>query len=40
MHKLSRRQRQWVWFVTLWCAGLMAVAALSYAIKGLMFMQL
>lgn len=38
--RLSEKQRQWLWFVGLWCGGLLAVTTLGYAIKFLMFVQL
>ena len=34
--KLSARQKQWLWFVLLWCGGLLGVFALSGLIKLLM----
>ena len=37
---LSAKQKQWIWFVTLWLFGLLVVSALGYAIKFLMFMNL
>jgi len=37
---LSIKQKQWLWFVGLWCGGLLTVSAIGYAIKFLMFMQL
>lgn len=27
------KKRQWLWFLALWCGGLLSVAALSYALK-------
>tara|TARA_Y100000034_G_scaffold119470_1_gene161305 strand:+ start:177 stop:317 length:141 start_codon:yes stop_codon:yes gene_type:complete len=38
--KLSSKQKQWLWFVALWLAGLLTVASIGYAIKFLMFIQL
>jgi hypothetical protein len=32
----SRKQRQWVWFVALWCAGLGAALVLAYGLRLLM----
>jgi hypothetical protein len=32
------RLRQWLWFITLWLAGLVAVFALTYPIKWLIRM--
>lgn len=37
---LSEKQSQWLWFITLWFGGLLAVASLSYAIRLLMFSQI
>jgi hypothetical protein len=33
---LTLRQRQWAWFLLLWCAGLCAVAAMAYPLRWLM----
>jgi hypothetical protein len=30
------KAKQWAWFITLWCAGLLAVVAFAYPIKWLM----
>lgn len=30
MKTLTDRQRQWMWFVLLWCSGLLAALGLSY----------
>ncbi len=30
---LTSRQKQWLWFILLWCAGLAVVLTLSYIIK-------
>tara|TARA_Y100001936_G_C15535440_1_gene389799 strand:- start:297 stop:434 length:138 start_codon:yes stop_codon:yes gene_type:complete len=38
--KLSKKQKQWAWFIMLWLGGLGSVLILSYAIKLLMFAQL
>lgn len=38
--KLSTRQKQWLWFVGLWLAGLVTVASIGYLIKFVMFMGL
>jgi len=34
-NRLSKKQRQWVWFAALWCGGLFAVTAMAYPIKWL-----
>ncbi len=31
--RLSLKQRQWAWFVMLWCGGLGSVMTLGYAIR-------
>ena len=31
------KRRQWGWFIGLWCAGLAAVAAVSYGLRWLIF---
>ena len=31
--RLSPKQRQWLWFVALWCCGLFSVFALSYVVR-------
>lgn len=31
--KASPRQRQWLWFVGLWCGGLASVLVLAYVIR-------
>lgn len=36
IHIKSARARQWLWFISLWCAGLAAALALGYTIKFLM----
>lgn len=33
---MTGKQKQWLWFVVLWCGGLLAVFALSGVIKLLM----
>lgn len=33
MKHLSKSQQQWLWFVGLWCGGLLSVASLGYVIK-------
>ena len=33
LKKMSVRQRQWLWFVGLWCSGLAAVLLLAYGIR-------
>jgi hypothetical protein len=30
MKALTEKQRQWLWFATLWCGGLLAAFLLSY----------
>ena len=35
MKKPTKKQRQWLWFVGLWCGGLIAVFLLSYLIRWL-----
>ena len=37
--KLSEKQRQWTWFVGLWCGGLLSVTALGYLIRYVMGIQ-
>ena len=29
----TKKQRQWLWFVGLWCIGLLATAGLSYLFR-------
>lgn len=31
--RLSKKQRQWAWFVILWCGGLGAVMLLGFIIR-------
>ena len=33
MKPLTEKQRQWIWFIMLWCGGLTATLLLSYAIR-------
>ena len=35
MKALTDKQRQWLWFVALWCGGLVAVFLLSYLARWL-----
>jgi uncharacterized membrane protein len=35
MKALTDKQRQWLWFATLWCGGLTAVLLLSYLTRWL-----
>ena len=32
----TKKQKQWLWFIGLWCAGLLSVFAISYIIKIIM----
>lgn len=34
MKRLTKQQRQWVWFAALWCFGVAAAASLAYAVRG------
>jgi hypothetical protein len=36
MKPLTEKQRQWMWFVGLWCSGLAAVLLLAYLIRWMM----
>ena len=36
MKPLTKNQRQWAWFVGLWCGGLTAVLLLAYLIRWMM----
>lgn len=36
MSRFTDTQRQWMWFVALWCAGVLAVLVLSGVVKWLM----
>ena len=36
MKPLTKKQQQWVWFISLWCFGLAAVLLLAYMIRLLM----
>jgi hypothetical protein len=31
--KISKKQRQWLWFVALWLFGLCSISLISYLIK-------
>lgn len=33
MKALTRKQKEWLWFIGLWCAGLGAVYSLAYIIR-------
>lgn len=33
IERLSPRKREWMWFIILWCGGLMAILLLSAIIK-------
>jgi len=35
MKALTEKQRQWLWFATLWCGGLLAAFLLSYLARWL-----
>ena len=35
MKALTEKQRQWLWFATLWCGGLTAAFVLAYLARGL-----
>ena len=35
--KITKKQREWLWFIGLWCAGLLSVSIAGYLIKFLMF---
>jgi hypothetical protein len=35
MRPITEKQKQWLWFVGLWFAGLGAVAVLAYAVRWL-----
>ena len=34
--KLSKKQKEWLWFVALWCLGASSVAILAYVIRTIM----
>jgi uncharacterized membrane protein len=36
MKPLTKKQRQWVWFIGLWCGGLAAVLLLAHLIRWMM----
>ncbi len=33
MRPLTEKQRQWIWFILLWCGGLIGTLLLSYAMR-------
>lgn len=33
MKPLTEKQRQWIWFILLWCGGLCTTVLLSYALR-------
>jgi len=35
MRPITKNQKQWLWFVGLWCAGLLSVAVLAYGVRWL-----
>jgi uncharacterized membrane protein len=35
MKALTEKQRQWLWFATLWCGGLITVFLLSFLVHWL-----
>jgi hypothetical protein len=40
MRRLTEKQKQWAWFVALWCGGLLTVLTLSSIIKfGMSFIE-
>jgi hypothetical protein len=38
MITLTEKQKQWAWFIGLWCAGLFVVTSVGYLIKFLIFL--
>jgi hypothetical protein len=36
MKQLTKKQRQWLWFVGLWCGSLSAVLLLAYVLRLMM----
>jgi hypothetical protein len=36
MKRLTKKQRQWAWFIGLWCGGLSAVMLLGFVIRLMM----
>ncbi len=36
MKPITRKQRQWLWFISLWCGGLGSVFVLAYLIRWVM----
>ncbi len=39
MKALTEKQRQWLWFATLWCGGLIAVLLLAYVVRLLILLS-
>lgn len=35
MKHITENQKQWLWFIGLWCAGFVSVAILAYAVRWL-----
>lgn len=35
MKPLTERQKQWMWFLILWCTGMLATVSLSYMVRGI-----
>ena len=36
MKQLTKKQKQWAWFVGLWCVGLSSALTLGYIIRWMM----
>jgi hypothetical protein len=36
MKRFTKKQRQWAWFIGLWCGGLSTVLLLGYVIRLMM----
>jgi len=36
MKPLTKKQQQWLWFLSLWCGGLAAAALLAFVVRLLM----
>ena len=39
MKALTKKQQEWLWFVLLWCGGLLATALLAFLARSMVSMK-